>query len=425
MLETLSNMRPVEILSSPPIVTPLVLTFLGYFILSVLAAIEKLSSTPPRNTSARNTPSPHIYNPGSSSRARGTTPAGAHSNSNAQQDSPESLEEGWNMTRSPSGKALRMPARNKMGSASPNYGSVQRSQSNSNARVTNGAPGDEVGGGSSGDNTRKKFYNLLFFALFSRMILLPVEGTYLGMESNPNSPGCMFARTLPNLVFASAFSLLVLFYAQLAGTASSGGPKGLSLILLRPGYFRNGNIFVYVVYAILLLLTIIYPGKLSENIFQSVLWVILSTLYFILLTLLAYFGPVLVGLLRPSLEKRSGLAIRLIAMCILCFFIFLSRAISFAFAVGHKEIEFTHSVFGFQLVDIESDNKPHLFLQDCLGYAVIELLPSLLILMMMHQKRPQPSTQTGVDDTARDGGRYMAISQPHPVTNGSVTTGRM
>lgn len=420
-------MTPVEVLSSPPIVTPLVVTFLCYFITTVLAAIEKLSSTPPRNSSARNTPSPHIYNPGSSTRTRGTTnvPAGAHSNANAQQDSPESLEEGWNMTRSPSGKALRMPPRNKVASVSPNYGSLQRNQNNSNVRATTGAAGVEVGGGSIGDNTRKSFYNLLFLALFSRMILLPVEGTYLGMESDPNSSGCMFARTLPNLVFVSAFSLLVLFYAQLAGTASSGGPRGLSLILLRPGYFRNGNIFVYVIYAVLLLLTIIYPGKLSQDIFKSVLWVILSILYFTLLTLLAYFGPVLVGLLRPSLEKRSGLAIRLIAMCILCFFIFLSRAITFAFAVGHKEIEFSHSVFGIHLIDVESDNKPHLFVQDCLGYTMIELVPSLLILMMMHQKRPQPSTQTVTDDTARDGGRYMAISQPYPATNGAINTGRM
>jgi len=260
------------------------------------------------------------------------------------------------------------------------------------------------------------------------MTLLPLEGYYLGMGTDPNSSGCMLARTLPFLIFASAFSLLVLFYAQLAGTASSGGPRGLSLILLRPGYFRNGNIFFYFVYFILLLLTLIYPGKLSQNIFQSVLWVILSVLYFTLLALLVYFGPVLVGLLRPSLEKRSGLAIRLIAMSILCCLVFLSRAISFGLAVGHEEIEFTHSVFGMQLINIDRENKPHLFVQDCLGYTIIELVPSLLILFMMHQKRRLPSTQPVGDDVVRDGGRYMPISQPHQqghVTNGAISGGRI
>lgn len=219
----------------------------------------------------------------------------------------------------------------------------------------------------------------------------------------------MFVRTLPDLVFASAFSLLVLFYAQLAGTASGGGPRGLSLILLRPGYFRNGNIIVYVGYFVLLFLTVLYPGSLSQHIFQSVVWLVLSVLYFVLLALLAYFGPVLVSLLRPSLDKRSGLAIRLIAMCIICSLIFLSRGISFASAVIHDDIRFTHGSVPIHLVKIDTESDPDVFLQDCVGYVLLEIIPSLAILFMMHQKRR--SFANSNDDTVMNGSRYQAITQ--------------
>ena len=253
---------------------------------------------------------------------------------------------------------------------------------------------------------KKQFYNLLFIAILSRIILLPLEASFLGLSLDPDLPGCMFARTLPDLVFASTFSLLVLFYAQLAGTAS-GGPKGLSIILLQPGYFRNVNIIVYIGYFVLLLFTLFYPGDFSQKIFQSAVWLFLSVLYFILLVILAYFGPVLVNLLRPSLAKRSDLAIRLVAMCILCYIIFLSRCISFALGVFRDDIRFTHGFIPVDLIKVDSEEDPKVFLRDCIGYGLLELVPSLAILYMMHQRRP---VFTPGDDTVQNGGRYAQLS---------------
>lgn len=387
--------------SSPPIVVPLLVTFASYLLTIVLTAREILISSSPRYSSAKQTPSPNTHPPGQQSGRNRGSGSGLLGN-----PSPENIEAGImpNMPGTNSGKAHRVQlSRTKTG-----YGSMSSSRNTNTSGTGPSVPSndDNAGGGSSGNNTRQYFYKLLFIALLSRIILLPLEASFLGLSLDPDLPGCMFARTLPDLVFASAFSLLVLFYAQLAGTAS-GGPKGLSIILLHPGYFRNVNIIVYVGYFVLLLLTIFYPGDFSQKIFQSAVWLFLSILYLILLVILAYFGPVLVNLLGPSLAKRSDLSIRLVAMCILCSLIFLSRCISFALGVFRDDVKFRHGFMPIDLIKVESEDDPNVFLRDCIGYGLLELIPSLAILYMMHQRRP--AFHPG-DDTVQNGGRYAQLS---------------
>ena len=96
--------------------------------------------------------------------------------------------------------------------------------------------------GSMGDQTRKTFYKLLTAALLSRCIFLPCEAYiyYNGAGCHPQSIcletlACSMARSLPDLAFASTFSILVFFCAQLAGTTSVGGPRGMSLVFSRRG----------------------------------------------------------------------------------------------------------------------------------------------------------------------------------------------
>jgi len=254
---------------------------------------------------------------------------------------------------------------------------------------------------SSGDSTRKAFYKLIFIALVSRLVLLPLEAFYFSPASPyvhsengmcTSSPMCIVSRTLPDLAFASAFSLLVLFYAQLAGTAAGGGPRGLSSILIRKGLFEAFNAIIYGTYGLLFLFTGIIP-LIQYNIFQAVVWSMLCIIYLLLFVTLSYFGPVLVMLLKPSLARRSALACRLIFMCALCALVFLSRTITFGLAIWKADIRYTHGVVPNLVIPLSSYGS--MFGRDALGYALLELLPSLAILIIMHQPQKVPGVRAG------------------------------
>lgn len=249
-------------------------------------------------------------------------------------------------------------------------------------------------GQSSGDSTRRAFFNLLFIALLSRLLLLPVQAFFFSPSSHdihPDSgmcmslPACIFSRTLPDMCFASAFSLLVLFYAQLAGTASGGGPQGLSYILTRRRLFQTANIIVYAIYTFLFIFTAFVP-HVPYALFQTCIWSMLCFIYAALLGTLSYFGPQLLKLLRPSLARRSALAMRLSTTCIVCAAVFLSRTVCFAIAVYDTDYKWTHGIVASA---IPSHAYQRQFDQNLLGYTMLELLPSVIILAMMHQRAPR------------------------------------
>jgi len=250
---------------------------------------------------------------------------------------------------------------------------------------------------SSGDHTRQSFYIILLVALVSRFICIPIEAFAIlsGYKSHyyENSV-CLFVQTFPELVFASAYSLIVLFYAQLAGTIHVSGTRGLSFILSKRNFILVVSAVIYSVYFILAILT---ATKLKPKaIFQKLLWILFGVVYFFLLVLLSYFGPTLVILLRPSLTTFSGLAIRLISMCVLCTFVFATRTVSFALAAILSDARYTHGFLSMLAIhvsppSVERSSAALVFSQNMFGYMAVELLPSVLILIMMH---PRPSTAT-------------------------------
>ena len=139
-------------LSSPPIVLPLALTMLGFLVTAIFAGIELINSAPPNQSSEQQTPSSTRYRGAVGSSSNGANGAGRKSS-----DSPESLEEGWNMRGSTNGKALKSSRKKGRAANSQNYGSVSRSQNRVGIRSASGASNDEAAeGGSTGDNTRRK-----------------------------------------------------------------------------------------------------------------------------------------------------------------------------------------------------------------------------------------------------------------------------
>jgi len=274
-----------------------------------------------------------------------------------------------------------------------------------------------------------QFYKLLTAALLSRCIFLPFEAYiyYNGTGYHEElicleTPACIMARSLPDLAFASAFSLLVFFYAQLAGTASAGGPRGLSLVLSRRGLFAMGNIFLYSLY--FLLLALAFFNIIPLLLFEMINWALLFLLYGSLLFVLTYFGPVLVSLLGPSLTKPSsqGLAIRLISMCVVCTLVFLSRMLCFGLAMVKTDGRFTHGLVPYWILpppvanDVISSEylDEDVLLRDLFGYALLELLPSLAVLIMMHPSSSASTTAAG------DG---MLTSNPASVSSDSARSG--
>ena len=86
--------------------------------------------------------------------------------------------------------------------------------------------------GSPGDSTRRLFYKMAFFALLSRFILLPVETyclSFLQKKDNSSTiPSYVstllqvllrLSQTFPDIVFASALGLLVIFCVKIAFAA--------------------------------------------------------------------------------------------------------------------------------------------------------------------------------------------------------------
>ena len=215
-------------------------------------------------------------------------------------------------------------------------------------------------GQSSGDSTRRAFVGLLLLALLSRAVLLPVQAWFYYPPPPPGGDGgqggggrqpqlrhieptsglcvgsalCVLSRTLPCLTFATAFSLLVLYYAQLAGTAGGGGPRGYwAEALTSRSFFRACNSAMYSVYGLAYLAAAYVPG-VPYGLFQTVVWSMLCGVYLALLGCLGWFGPVLLRLLRPSLERRTALALRLSATCAVCAAVFLARAVFLGRAVS-------------------------------------------------------------------------------------------
>lgn len=244
-----------------------------------------------------------------------------------------------------------------------------------------------------------------------------MEAVFLGGSLNVLNPFCVVSRTLSYALFASAFSLFVLFYVQLSATASGRTPSThnsynnppsvgeLLYYMISTGcIFRNGNLFFYGFYFILILFGIFLPGKITQERIQNILWASLSLIYLFLFSVLAYFGPILVRLLKPSLNKRSALAIRLIAMCGICLFTFLTSFVSFGLAFYHSDIKYTHGIFPYHFIRTDEVEGPDVFVRDIVGYTLLEILPSVAILYLMHQRRPQhnhmmapPPTTTPID----------------------------
>ena len=163
--------------------------------------------------------------------------------------------------------------------------------------------------------------------------------------------------TLPEMIFASAWTLLVSFFVQLVGVAS-GSSTGTS-----PGTVIQ--ITAYTVYLSLV------GAFFINNVASVLLYALLCCIYAALFGTCIYFFPQLLMLLKPSLTRYSGLAIRLAICSVLCILVFVSHMIGYA-------------------VNIVA---PLSKISWWWNYGALELIPSALFLTLMH---PTAGARTNV-----------------------------
>lgn len=231
--------------------------------------------------------------------------------------------------------------------------------------IENGRNGGNGDDGATADMTRSMFRRWLLLSMIARIILMPVQ-----IYANP-IVWQFVADTLPEMIFASTWTLLVSFFVQLVGVASGSGAS------TSPGTVIQ--ITAYVVYSLLL-------GTFFVNPVASVLlYALLCLIYAALFGTCCYFCPRLLILLKPSVTRYSGLAMRLAICSFLCIVVFLSHTIGYAVYI------------------ISPPRRVYLWW----NYGVLELIPSALFLVLMH---PNP------------GGRGSTPTN-QPPANGKATTG--
>lgn len=313
------------------------------------------------------------------------------------------------------------------------------------------------GRGSSGDSTRRLFYKAILLSLLSRFILLPIEtfcffhmDDYLSDQTVPSKipiNSTLFriilriSQTFPDVAFASALGLLVIFCAQIAfaampplmsdstdaiidvdaenidgrvterdgllgeGSINNQDPiegEGVTnrwkrkskvvhtwcrclsqTILASKKTYATWNSIIFASYAFVFVAVLVFPDKpLSMS--ELPLWILILAIYSLLLISLVYVAALLGKALRPGIARQKNsdsLAIRLVGTCILLATMVIDRVVCFVM-VAQRAIIYLESSDHYERIRIS-------YTKSAIEYAFAESIPVLLILFMMHRKRKE------------------------------------
>lgn len=190
--------------------------------------------------------------------------------------------------------------------------------------------------------------------MLSRIILMPVQIWAYPVVWQ------FISDTLPEMIFASAWTLLVSFFVQLVGVASGSSASSKS-----PGTVIQ--ITAYIVYTVLL------GTYFANNVASVLLYALLCCIYAALFGTCIYFCPRLLILLKPSLVRYSGLAVRLAICSFLCLVVFVSHTVGYAINI------------------VAPPRKVYWWW----NYGALELIPSALFLILMHPSQGHRTSSSG------------------------------
>lgn len=240
-----------------------------------------------------------------------------------------------------------------------------KSREESPVDLREGSPRTRPDPKANGEINRRLFYRYLLHSLLLRTICLPIG--YIFPETYQIS--CIVAQTLPILSSALAYTVLVMFYAQVTLTAT-GGTTAIEPI---QSLIVKGS---YSLYAVLVGLNCVIPVVTGKILFFS-LHGVFCFVYLCLFISMSYFGLRMINLLRSNMPNVLGC--RLIGMSTICCVAFILRSILFGMEVysglGKAGVIFWDYLPGKEMV----------------GYLVFELLPAACVLLMMHRKKTNAS----------------------------------
>ena len=166
--------------------------------------------------------------------------------------------------------------------------------------------------------------------------------------------------TLPEMIFATGWTLMATFFVQLVGNATGTVTRTTDASFVIQAT-------AYIVYTCLIVL------ELFNSVASVLLYALLCCIYAGLLGAIAYFCPKLWILLQPSLMNHRGLVVRLYVCTIMCLLIF----------AGHMVV--------FARIVIAAPDKVYWWI----NYGVLELVPAVTFLVIMN-----PNANNKVDRTS-------------------------
>jgi len=154
-----------------------------------------------------------------------------------------------------------------------------------------------------------------------------------------------FCDTLPEMIFASAWTVQVVFFVQLVGIALGTGINTVPGIVIQTT--------AYIIYVILISL---------NSVASVLLYAFFCCIYAALFGTSIFFLPRLLLILRPITMSHSGMAIRLLVCTVLCICLFGAHIIWYAQLV----VAPPHRVYWWYI------------------YGALELFPAIAFLIIMH-----------------------------------------
>jgi hypothetical protein len=233
-------------------------------------------------------------------------------------------------------------------------------------------------------------------SLILRLILLPIQRTY---SDKPNNDVTItVSRSLPTLTSMIAYTILTFFYAQVVFMASGKVNNANTLKHFRQSLVQT----IYGIYGSIIFFNSVIP-TISNKWFDILVWGMLCLYHFSLLFSMSYFGFLLLSFLKTNLT--GGLGLRLIGMGAICTMTFLLRSILEGLVIISTYMT-ANGLDGSNLVPLSlGDGKWNsVFGRDVVGYIILEWLPAMLILYILHRSNGgDNSNSNGAGTRSRNG----------------------
>jgi len=150
----------------------------------------------------------------------------------------------------------------------------------------------------TGKEMRLVFLQVLLACNLSRAISLSIEIPLWSYGYCPSSWGCTLVHMIPNLPFLTAYSLLALFWAQLALSITNQHNSSLAPL------FKKWNIILYSIFILITILA--FVNALHRTAFIKAVVILLGFYYTTALILVFYFGFAIIYAFREDPNKRMS-----------------------------------------------------------------------------------------------------------------------